>query len=93
MLVFITNLGLMDLGQSGFIPSFMSVVGYYVNVRMGSLYKLVLSILDLFKALFLTLLISCYTVLVLLLLSVILLSNLILLFVLNLIRILICGNS
>ena len=38
MLVFITNLGLMDLGQSGFIPSFMCVIGYYVNVRMGSLY-------------------------------------------------------
>ena len=46
---------------------------------MGSLCRLVISMLGFFKATFLILLISCYTILVFLLLSVILLSNLIIL--------------
>ena len=88
MLVFFTNLSLMEFQVS-------SVIGGFGSFWMGNLHKNIQLMLVFLKGLFLVVHFSCYTLMTfLMMLSVILLSMLMILFsILNAIRHLICGNN
>ena len=97
MLVFFTNLGLMEFEVKifGLTSSLLSNRRLRVVLDGGSLHKNIQLMLEFLKAPFLVLHFSYYTLMTfLMMLSVILLSMLmILLCILNVIRHLICGNN
>ena len=95
MLVFFTNLSLMEL-QVRYLALFnlFSVPGSFGWFWMASVHKNIQLMLEFLKAPFLVLHFSYYTLMTFLMLSVILLSMLmILLSILSVIRHLICGNT
>ena len=95
MLVFFTNLSLMEF-QVRYLALFLlfSVIHNFEWFRMESLHNNVQLMLQFLKAPFLVLHFSCFTLMTFLtMLSVILLSMLILIFILSVIRHLICCNN
>ena len=95
MLVFFTNLGLMEF-QVWYLALFLlfSVTDGFEWMLMGSLYKNIQLMLEFLKAVFLVLHFSYYTLMTFVMLSVILLSMLmILLSILSVIRHLVCCSN